>query len=86
MSDSASSATPVDRHVIRRIANEPQAGDWVENRSAKEHTRRKVVDIYLGGDIQYIWDCRSDYHGRCTHDEWVEFCKRVKILAVGCDG
>ncbi len=71
------------RIVIRRIADDPQIGDWVENRKAKEHPRRKVVDRYFSGDIQYIWDCRSDYHGRCTHDEWIKFCERAKVLDVG---
>jgi hypothetical protein len=65
-----------------RIANNPQAGDKIENRTAFKHPVRRVVDRYLSGDVQYVWDSRSDYHDRCTLAEWKSFCgKGSRVLS-----
>jgi len=72
------STAPVESVVRTRdqIACDPQYGDWIENRSAREHKRRYVYDRYGAGkgDVEYVWDMRCDYHGRCTLEDWAAFC------------
>lgn len=70
--------------VVRRltdISDDPKTGDRVENRKAASHQRRRVSDRYLGGDVEYVWDLKSNYYGRCTLDEWRAFCgKGARVM------
>ena len=64
--------------LIERIATNPKRGDKIERRGWIWPTRTVVGCV--GGDVEYVWDMRSDYRGQCTLAEWAEFCDDARVV------
>lgn len=71
---------------LQRIANDPQRGDKVCNRTIAHHPTRRVTDRTLGSDVCYCWHENPRYYGKCSLGEWQQFCAGARVLAISDTG